>query len=261
MTDILPVEGPTAWRGPEIDYRKGGMHALSADEINEIDTALGHLRSLGAIDFPSITPDKFPLPTLGDYFAGLGETLRFGRGFLLLRGLPRERYSLDDIARIYFGIGCHIGRPLPQSYLGELLGHVVDVSDVDKRARAYRAGGPQRMHSDSCDIIGLMCVRAAKSGGLSRISSSAAVHNHLLEARPDLLEALYGRFTFRRMELDAELGTGELLRQVSLFSRLGNELVSQVSTSYPRRAVTAGEAGLSAAPARALGRRCAPRSV
>src|SRR6185369_16834481 len=93
-------------------------------------------------------------------------------------------------------------------------------------------------------VIGLMCVRAAKSGGLSRISSSAAVHNRLLETRPDLLEALYGRFTFRRMELDAELGSGELLRKVSLFSRLGDELVSQVSSSYPRRAVAAGDAVL-----------------
>jgi hypothetical protein len=241
---LTPVTGPSAWRGPEIDYRAEGMHVLSAGDIAELDTALDHLLSLGPVDFAEIAPDRFPLPTLGPFFVGLGDTLRFGRGFLLLRGLPRERYSLDDLARIYFGIGCHIGRPLPQSYLGELLGHVVDVSDVDPRARAYRSGGPQRMHSDSCDIIGLMCVRAAKSGGLSRISSSAAVHNRLLETRPDLLEALYGRFVFRRMELDAELGSGELLREVSLFSRLGDELVSQISTSYPRRAVAAGDAAM-----------------
>ena len=70
----------------------------------EIDAALSHLRLLGDIDFPGITPDTFPLPSLGGYLAGLGDELRSGRGFLLLRGLPRERYSLDDLARIYVGL-------------------------------------------------------------------------------------------------------------------------------------------------------------
>ena len=117
-----------------------------------------------------------------------------GRGFLLLRGLPRERYSLDEIGRIYYGLGVHLGRPVAQSYQGELLGNVIDVSDVEAQARGYHAGGGQRMHSDNCDIVALMCVRAARSGGISRIVSAAAVHNTLLETRPDLLEALYGEW-------------------------------------------------------------------
>lgn len=87
-----------------------------------------------------------------------------GRGFLLLRGLPRERYQLDDLARIYYGLGVYIGRPAPQSYLGELLGHVIDVSDVEENARGYHKGGAQRMHTDNCDIVSLFGVRAAKIG-------------------------------------------------------------------------------------------------
>src|SRR5476651_1501362 len=159
-----PIEGPGVWQGSLIDYRKEGMHVLCAAEIAEIDAALGHLRSLGEVDFPDITPQSFPLPILGVFLGKLGHALRHGRGFLLLRGLPRERYSPDDTARIYFGLGAHIGLPLPQSYQGELLGHVIDVSDIEQRARGYHAGGAQGMHTDNCDIVALMCVRAAKSG-------------------------------------------------------------------------------------------------
>ena len=242
MNAITPVEGPGAWLGSRIDYRAEGMQVLSTAEIAEIDAALRHLLSLGEIDFPEISAETFPLPVLGDLLVRLGHELRFGCGFLLLRGLPRERYSPDDIARIYVGLGAHIGRLLPQSYHGELLGHVLDVSDIERQARGYHAGGPQRMHTDTCDVVSLQCLRAAKSGGVSRIASAAAVHNRLLETRPDLAATLYGNYVFRRMELDAERGDGVLVRNVVIFSRAGSEFSCNISGSYPHRAVQAGDA-------------------
>jgi hypothetical protein len=192
------------------------------------------------------------LPTLGRFLAGLAENLRLGRGFLLLRGLPRERYSLDDLALVYVGLGVHVGPLIPQSYLGELLGHVIDVSDVEADARGYHKGGAQRMHTDNCDIVSLMCVRAAPSGGVSRIVSAAAVHNRLLDERPDLLRALYGEYVFRRMEKDAELGDGSLVKNVVIFSRATGQLTCNVSGSYPHRAVQAGDAVMSPLQAEAL---------
>src|SRR5206468_1538925 len=145
-----PITGPGVWEGSRIDLGEEGVRVFSPAEIGEIDAALHHLHSLGELDFPDIAPETFPLPTLGGHLAGLGEELRFGRGFLLLRGLPRERYSLDDLARIYVGLGAHIGWLSPQSYQGELLGHVIDVSDIEAEARGYHAGGAQRMHTDNC---------------------------------------------------------------------------------------------------------------
>ncbi|HEX3500489.1 MAG TPA: TauD/TfdA family dioxygenase [Stellaceae bacterium] len=249
---ITPIEGPTVWQGPLIDYRKEGMHVLSVAEIAEIDAALAHLRSLGELDFPAITPASFPLPRLGAVLGGLADDLHRGRGFLLLRGLPRERYALDDIARIYFGLGAYLGRTLPQSYQGELLGHVIDVSDIESQARGYHAGGAQGMHTDNCDIVALMCVRAAKSGGVSRIASVAAIHNRLLAERPDLLAALYDHYVFRRMELDAEFGSGVLVKKVVIFSRRSGALTCNVSGSYPRRAVAAGDAVMTPLQSEAL---------
>jgi hypothetical protein len=252
VTALAPVGGPAAWLGSEIDYRQEGLHILSRSEITEIDDALRHLKSLGEVDFAEIGPERFPLPTLGRFLAGLAENLRLGRGFLLLRGLTRERYSLDDLALIYAGLGVHVGRLIPQSYLGELLGHVIDVSDVEADARGYHKGGAQRMHTDNCDIVSLMCVRAAPSGGVSRIVSAAAVHNRLLDERPDLLRALYGEYVFRRMEKDAELGDGSLVKNVVIFSRATGQLTCNVSGSYPHRAVQAGDAVMSPLQAEAL---------
>jgi hypothetical protein len=173
----------------------------------------------------------------------LRETLRSSRGFVLLRGLTRERFGLDGMGRALFGLGAHIGVPLPQSWHGELLGNVIDVSDREVKARGYQTGGGQRMHTDSCDIIALMCVRAAKSGGASRISSSVAVHNAILATRPDLASRLYRGFVYRRMERDAELGSGILVTPpVPTFSTESGALSCHTSGGYPRRAFHEGDA-------------------
>jgi hypothetical protein len=243
------IEGPSVWKGSEIDYRQDGLHTLSAAEVREIDAALD---AVGQPDIPGITPETFPLPTLGGYLKQMGEDLRTGRGFVLLRGLPRDRYTTDEMARIYVGLGVHIGTLLPQSWHGELLGNVVDVSDVEAAARGYQSGGSQRFHTDTCDIVSLMCVQSAKSGGLSRIASVGALHNRLQETRPDLLERLYGDYVCRRMELDAELGSKRLLKTLAFFSMASGVLSCNISGSYPRRAVAAGDAVMTALQVEAL---------
>jgi hypothetical protein len=241
-----------AWTGATIDYRSDGLHMLAAAEVEEIDAALAHLRAQGEVDFPAISPSNFPLPTVGAFLHGLRDELRFGRGFVLLRGLPRERYSTDDMARIYFGLGAYLGTPLPQSWQGELLGHVIDVSDIEPGARGYHKGGAQRFHTDSCDIVSLMCLREAKSGGASRIVSSIAIHQRLARERPDLLQVLYDGFVFRRREVDAEHGSGVLVRRISVFARTGDEISVFLSGDYPNRAVAAGDAVMTAAQREAL---------
>jgi hypothetical protein len=242
---MTPIDHPAVWFGSRIDYRQEGLHHLRAPEIAEIDAALAHLNSLGDTDLPAINRDTFPLPTLAPLFRDLGHRLRAGVGFVLLRGLPRERYGLDDLARLYVGIGSHVGRLVPQSWHGELLGNVIDVSDVEAEARGYQSGGAQRFHTDTCDIVTLMCVREARAGGVSRIASAAAVHNRLLETRPDLLATLYGLYPCRRMPRDASLGSGKLLKQIALFSRASGDFTCNLDSSYPRRAKATGEAPLS----------------
>ena len=53
------------------------------------------------------------------------------------------------------------------------------------------SNGRLRFHTDRCDVVGLLCVRQARAGGESLLCSSPAVHNAMLERRPDLAASLY----------------------------------------------------------------------
>ncbi len=254
MNEILkPIVGEGAWKGPEIDWTQKGLHVLDAGEVAEIDAALAHLKSLGPVDFPDIVPERFPLDRVATLMRSLPARLRDGCGFLMLRGLPRERYSDDDMALVYFGLCGYIGRPMTQSYLGDLLGHVIDVADFEPKSRGYRKGGGQLMHTDSCDIIGLMCLRTAKAGGASRISSALTVHNWMLEHRPDLLEVLAEGLHLKRTDEDGRRATRTFSEnKVPFFHSADGEVTCYLPTGYARLAEKSGQRPYSAAESEAL---------
>ena len=68
--------------------------------------------------------------------------------------------------------------------------------------RLYRTRVKLDFHTDGADIIGLMCLRRAKSGGVSRIASSVSVFNEFMARRPDLVRVLFQDFYWDR-EADA----------------------------------------------------------
>jgi hypothetical protein len=140
-----------------------------------------------------LTPGAFSLSGLADLLDGCAEELRAGRGFVLLRGFPTDRLSPAAVELGYAGLGLHFGTPVSQDAAGTLLGHVRDerIARTGPGVRLYRTRERQDFHSDGADIIGLLCLHAAKDGGQSRIVSSDAVYNEMLARRPDLVEVLY----------------------------------------------------------------------
>ncbi len=140
-----------------------------------------------------IDADSFPLPALAARVASWRETLSSGRGFLLSRGLPVERWGEELSSIVYWGLGMHLGTPGGQNPAEELLGHVVDTGAdaVDPNVRRYMTSGDIRYHCDLADVVGLLCLSAPRSGGASRIVSTVAVYNELLARRPDLVARLY----------------------------------------------------------------------
>lgn len=237
------------WKAPDIDWRKQGLHVFSATEIAEIDAALKHLRGQGDVDLPQITADRFPLDRVGRLMKNLRQTLRTGPGFAMLRGLPIERYATDDVARIYFGLGSHLGMPMVQSYLGDLLGHVINVAEIEPRSRGYRKGGELAMHVDStdlCDVVGLMCLRRSLSGGASRIASATAIYDTLRATRPDLMAVLERGFQFRRGEEDGRVAGRHLSpHRIPSFAANEGEVSCYFLPTYAIRAEQAGDASLS----------------
>src|SRR5262249_33881876 len=135
--------------------------------------------------------------------------LEDGCGLVNLQGLPVDRYTPDELRQIWFGLGSHLGQPIFQNRHGELMREIRDEGPgVGARygqipARDSGAGvvlssyartlsnGPLRFHTDRCDVVGLLCVGQAHLGGMSKLASSAAVHNEMLRRRPDLAATLY----------------------------------------------------------------------
>src|SRR5262249_57538359 len=124
------------------------------------------------------TREDFDHPEIAALAAGLDETIRHGRGAVLLSGVSRATHSEEDMERIYWGIGVSLGEPAVQSMLGDRLGHVQHVKD-DPVARGYRSNEELTPHTDSYRMVGLMCLQRAETGGLSRIVSSLSIHNEI----------------------------------------------------------------------------------
>ncbi len=195
MSFELPPEQKTeaAWYGPDMTRRSDWLMPLSAAEIAEIEVPTRALAARQA-DIAAITPADFPLPTLGPKLkARVENEVLNGRGFLLMRGLPVERLTVREAATAYFGLGAHLGSARSQNGKGHVLGHVQDLGlDVnDPNVRICQTHERQTYHTDSCDIVGLLCLKTAKSGGLSALVSSTTLFNEMRRTRPDLLKLLF----------------------------------------------------------------------
>lgn len=193
------VTGPAAWRGCDLAGDTSWMHPLSAQSIAAIDAALAQVKARG-LRFPDFGPSDFPLDALQDALARHAESLENGRGFLLLRGLPVQRYTDEEIAIVCYGIGLHVGMPVRQNPRGDLLGTVMNVGDLNqKQTRVYETNAYLPYHSDPSDVVGLLCIRKAREGGLSSLVSVAAIYNEILENHPEYLGLFYRPMYFAHL--------------------------------------------------------------
>ena len=194
------VEELAAWRGSDFTAAGDFTHRLTAAEMAEIDAAVQAVAER-RIDHAAIDRGNFALPQLGKYLTSVrDDVLLPGRGFIVIRGLPVERYSMAQAAAAFLGIGAYVGKPVSQNGKGHILGHVKDLgrSVDDPTARIYQTTHKQTFHTDSVDIVGLLCLKTARSGGLSRIVSSLFLYNEMFRRRPDLAAALFEPFYFDR---------------------------------------------------------------
>ena len=198
-----PIGGPAAWKGPEIDKKRDWLYEFTEADLGELDAAIRAHFSAGR-EMGDISPATFQLPALAKKFAGLLDQVLHGRGFVMLRGFPVAKYSTAESAVAYLGIGSHLGSFRSQNAKGHLLGHVCDLGlDIRKpTTRYYQTNRELEYHTDSCDIVGLLCLKTSKSGGESRLVSSVRLHDEMLRRRPDLWRQLFNPFpTDRRGEV------------------------------------------------------------
>ena len=202
MNAIVEISGPTSWLGPDHQGSDEWILELEETHRQELLGALGAAEVAG-LDFLEMTRESFPLPTTGPLLVSMLDDLLEGRGFVLLRGVPIEGLSERQIELLYWGMGLHIGVSLPQGVEGtELFAHVRD-EGVDRTSNyggglLNRHSGALPFHTDTSDIVGLLCIHPAMRGGTSTIVSAVAVHDEIVCRRPDLAAVMYEPWWFDR---------------------------------------------------------------
>ena len=237
---------PGGWTGDDLRLDSRWAMAWSAEELAGLDSALDSCARRG-LAWQDLTREDFPLNrALRDKLSRIARALEEGRGFVKIEGLPIARYSDEQLRLLWFGLGCHLGHPRFQDSRGQLMreikdeggdlgsrhGHVMTGDGgafLSSKARTY-GPGKLRFHTDRCDVVGLLCLGQAKSGGLSRIASTIAVHNAILEERPDLLALLYRPYS--RSRLGEEDGGETATYDLPVFGVRNGKLTSHYSRTY-----------------------------
>jgi alpha-ketoglutarate-dependent taurine dioxygenase len=199
-----PISDARAWRSNGIGHRQSWYYPLSPRCLVALDETIHRLRqqprpttSLCSIDEPcaACAGELEPVRTV----------LENGRGFAIIQGPTRDRYSPQELQVCYWLIGQMLGRPLAQNVQGTLLYDVRDTGqDVRYGARFSVTNAESSFHTDNsfgagvADYVGLLCIQPAKSGGSSQVVSGYSVHNELLARHRELLEVLYQPFHIDR---------------------------------------------------------------
>ncbi|KAJ4370428.1 hypothetical protein N0V83_004946 [Neocucurbitaria cava] len=195
----MKLDSDLVWDNTDIHSRFDWVYKLTALDLDEIETALQHFKSLDK-PLSYVNQETFPLPTLHSTLRDFSKEIHNGFGFKVIRGLPVSRHTREEVIAIYAGIASHIasirGRQDHQFEgipANVVMNHIKDLSgtyDANKiGAPAYTADKPV-FHTDSGDVITLLCLEEAAEGGQSKVSSSWRVYNELAEKRLDLIGTL-----------------------------------------------------------------------
>ncbi|KAK9803616.1 hypothetical protein WJX72_005474 [[Myrmecia] bisecta] len=207
---LTPVHGPSVWYADEYKNSDTWVYHLTDLDLKELTLAVEGVQKSGK-DIKDVTQVDFPLPTLGPRLIQIRDEVVNGRGFQLLRGFPVGKFTTEQTVIGYWGLGTYWGKAVSQNKKHHLIGHVKDLGlpggHHDIVNRVYATYGAQPYHCDPVDVVGLLCLKQAKEGGLSSWSSSHAVHNELLQRAPELASELaQPLFLDRKNEIPAGKG-------------------------------------------------------
>lgn len=190
---LAPVTTSAAWRGDQLIKTQDWVYMLSKAQIDELET-LGARFVEEDPDLRFVQAEDYPLVECAAAIKEWGHDVDVGRGFTLVRGLRTHLYSDALSAAIYYILGLHMGDPIRQNEMGDLLDHVYATSDKtmdDPTALSSKVRDELVYHSDSSDVVALMCLKPAKRGGASCLVSGAEIYNEILRRRPDLAPLLF----------------------------------------------------------------------
>lgn len=225
---LRPIGGPAAWQGATLLAERDWIRPLGSGAAAEIDGALAQVARRG-LDWRDLSKQDFPLPTLSDTLADVADELENGRGVVKLTGFPIERYAERELRTAFYGVGCHLGTPVVQN------GNRGMMRDIrDNGGTRVESAEALRWHNDRTDVVGLLCVRKAQAGGISRIVSAVAIHDAMQARRPDLLQAMYQ--DFYRSTIGDEVGAETRYYPLPVFAQRDGHFTSHFSNTYIEQA-------------------------
>jgi hypothetical protein len=186
------------WRAAEAAADTSWIHRLSPEAVAGFDVALEHAKRQGK-ELLAMTQDDFPLPpaSLEALQSALART-QGPWGMCQLKGFPVDRWSESDCRLAYWGLGLYLGVARTQNKASDILNDVRDAGGSYKvtNGRGYNTNAQLDFHTDSCDVVALLCRRTAKEGGASKIVSSKALVAEFARRRPDLVDTLREEFHY-----------------------------------------------------------------
>lgn len=238
------LQGACAWKGTEMVQNDRWVKHFPEVVLDEIDAAVGQTQGL---NWDALNRANFPLPSAKPFFDDVREELENGSGMVKMRGLDVSRYNHEELRRIWYALGNHIGTPMFQNRRGEVMREIKDEgmgvgaklygATVDATGKEFLSSGARtlspgqlRFHTDRCDVVGLLCVRQASEGGVSKLASSATVYNEILKRRPDLHELLCKPIP--RARFGEEAGGEHIAYDLPIFGVRDGKITSHFSLTY-----------------------------
>lgn len=211
----LRLEVPAAWRGPELFERDDWQYRLTPADILELETATAAVENVRLDD---VTRERFVLEHLAERLSEIQDSLEHGSGACVVKGLPVDQFTTEQLKRLFLGLAQYIGTPVSQSAKGERIFSVRNegFSAADPRVRGPNTNKRLSYHTDRCDVIAFLCIQQAKSGGENFVVSSVTLYNEILGTRPDLLDVLMQPFYYKRHNVDS--GNNAAYIQQPIFS-------------------------------------------
>lgn len=202
---IEPIQRPQGWTRADLEQSSSWIHQLTEAQIKDLENALEYALKTDK-SFFEMSREDFPLSS--EVISSLKDVIaatQTEHGFKLVRGFPVDRWTESELRTFYWGLSLQLGVPRPQGKTSSFISSVKNAGGVYRAAtgRGFNTNAKLDFHSDGSDVVGLLVIRTAKSGGSSMISSSISAHNEMLRERPDLVDVLYQPFTFSRQGEEA----------------------------------------------------------
>jgi hypothetical protein len=244
MSELSFLQGACVWKGAEMVDHPRWIKTFPGVVLEQIDAAV---RKTDGLEWRAINRQNFPLPDAAPFFDDVREELENGSGMVKMKGLDVGRYDQEQLRRLWYGLGAHLGTPMYQNYRGEVMREIKDEgmgvgaklygATVDESGKQFLSSGARtltpgqlRFHTDRCDVVGLLCVRQAAEGGVSKLASSATVYNEILRRRPDLHALLCKPIP--RSRFGEEAGGEHIVYDLPIFGVRDGKPTSHFSLTY-----------------------------